>query len=91
MPTDGRSNRLLSAALPDRGITTSVKDGQHNDPRRLDPKEHRIRKSTNSNSPDIAVHDRESLRILGNQTDCTFDLRCELGTETDTALFVPHR
>jgi len=66
-----------------------VKDRKHDDSRGFDTKEYRVRKATSPNAPDVAVHDRETLRVVCDQAKSTFYLRGELCAETNTALLVP--
>jgi hypothetical protein len=70
--------RLLCAAMPNGGASTRVKYGEHHDPAEFDAKEHRVGEAACPNTADIAVHDWETLWILGDQAESTFYLRGEL-------------
>jgi len=86
-----RCNRLLCAALPDDGISTGVKDREQHDSRGFNAEENGVWEATRPNAPNIPVHDRKALWVLGNQANGTLYLRDKLCAEADATLLVPQR
>jgi hypothetical protein len=54
-----------------------VKNGEHNEPFRLNLKENRIWEAPHSHAPHVRMHDRKSLWVFGSQQHGAINLQYE--------------
>ena len=75
------------ATRPDRGV--HGKNGKHDKALRLGAEENGMRKTTNSNALNLAVHDRTTLWMRARQLNRMIDSDANRESEANSPLLVP--